>query len=74
VQLVVELEREDDGRWIGEVANLPGVLVYAASEEDALARVRALALRVLADRIEHGEQSDDLEHVEFVLNAPAPTA
>jgi predicted RNase H-like HicB family nuclease len=74
VRLVVELEREDDGRWIGEVANLPGVLVYAASEEDALARVRALALRVLADRIEHGEQSDDLEHVEFVLAAAAPTA
>ena len=56
------------------MTTLPGVLVYATSEEDALARVRALAPRVLADRIEHGEQSDDLEHVEFVLNAPAPTA
>ena len=53
--LSVELEREDDGRWIAEVPDLPGVLAYGATREEAVARVQALSLRVLADRIEHGE-------------------
>jgi predicted RNase H-like HicB family nuclease len=61
----VELEQEADGRWIGEVAELPGVLAYAVSREDALARVQALALRVLADRLEHGEGAPDLLTVVF---------
>lgn len=51
----VELEREDDGRWIGEVPSLPGVLVYGATEEEARAKAEALALRVIADRLENGE-------------------
>jgi len=51
----VEIEREDDGRWLAEVVDLPGVMAYGDSAEDALARVQALALRVLADRIERGE-------------------
>ena len=51
----IELEREEDGRWIGEVPALPGVLVYGASEADARTKAIALALRVIADRIEHGE-------------------
>jgi predicted RNase H-like HicB family nuclease len=50
--LKVELEREDDGRWIAEVPTLPGVLVYGASKQEALSKVQALALRVLADKIE----------------------
>jgi predicted RNase H-like HicB family nuclease len=54
-KLVIELEREDDGRWIADVPSPPGVMVYSTSREDALARVEALALRVLADRLEHGE-------------------
>jgi predicted RNase H-like HicB family nuclease len=49
-RLVVELEREEDGRWIAEVPSLPGVLTYGQSREEALARVEALALRVLAER------------------------
>ena len=53
-KLVVEMEREDDGRWIAEVVALPGVL-YGSSREEALARAEVLALRVLADRLEHGE-------------------
>jgi predicted RNase H-like HicB family nuclease len=53
--LTVEVEQEDDGRWIAEVPELPGVLVYGQSREDAVGRVQALALRVLADRLEHGE-------------------
>lgn len=53
--LNVELEREDDGRWIAEIPALPGVLSYGGIRDDALAKVEALALRVLADRLEHGE-------------------
>lgn len=51
----VEIEREDDGRWIGEVPSLPGVIVYAATEQEARAKAEALALRVIADRLENGE-------------------
>jgi predicted RNase H-like HicB family nuclease len=51
----VELELEEDGRWIAEVPELPGVMVYDHSRDAALRAVEALALRVLADRIEHGE-------------------
>lgn len=53
--LPIEVEREDDGRWLAEVPELPGVLAYGDTEAEAVARVQALALRVLADRIEHGE-------------------
>jgi predicted RNase H-like HicB family nuclease len=51
----VDVEQEDDGRWIGEVPALPGVLVYAATEKEARAKAEALALRVIADRLENGE-------------------
>lgn len=51
----VEVEREDDGRWIGEVPALPGVLVYGTTEEEARAKAEALALRVIADKLENGE-------------------
>lgn len=51
----VEIEREEDGRWIAEVSELPGVLVYGDSVEQAQAKAQALALRVLADRLENGE-------------------
>jgi predicted RNase H-like HicB family nuclease len=53
--LKIESEREDDGRWIAEVPALPGVLAYGASELEARAKVQALALRVIADRLDHGE-------------------
>ena len=53
--LHVETELEDDGRWIGAVAELPGVLVYADTQERAINQAVALALRVLADRADHGE-------------------
>jgi predicted RNase H-like HicB family nuclease len=53
--LRVEVDRESDGRWIAEVPALPGVLAYGATEEEARARTEALALRVIADRLEHGE-------------------
>jgi predicted RNase H-like HicB family nuclease len=53
--LKIETEREDDGRWIAEVPALHGVLAYGQTEAEARARVKALALRVVADRLEHGE-------------------
>lgn len=54
-KFVVEIEREDDGRWAAEVLALPGVMAYGSTRDEALARVEILALRVLADRLEHGE-------------------
>ncbi len=53
--LKVEVEREDDGRWIAEIPELPGVLVYGHTREEAIRRAQALALRVIADRLEHDE-------------------
>ncbi len=55
MHLTIELEQEDDGRWLAEVPELPGALAYGQSRADAIARVQALALRVLADRLEHGD-------------------
>jgi predicted RNase H-like HicB family nuclease len=55
MQLSIEVEREEDGRWLTEVPELPGVLAYGQSREEAIVRVQALALRVLADRIEYGK-------------------
>jgi predicted RNase H-like HicB family nuclease len=52
---VVDVEHETDGRWIGEIPDLPGVMVYGRTEDEAIALAQALALRVLADRLEHGE-------------------
>ena len=51
----IEVEREEDGRWLAEVLELPGVLTYGESQEAAVSKVQALALRVVAERREHGE-------------------
>jgi predicted RNase H-like HicB family nuclease len=55
VDFNIECEREEDGRWLAEVPQLPGVLAYGASAEEAMAKAEVLALRVLAERLEHGE-------------------
>lgn len=55
MDLRIEIEREDDGRWIADIFEIPGVMAYGATQQDAVARVEALALRVLADRLERGE-------------------
>jgi predicted RNase H-like HicB family nuclease len=55
VPLTVEVEQEDDGRWLAEVPDIPGVLAYGGTREEAIERVQALSLRVLADRLDHGE-------------------
>ncbi len=59
----IEIEREEDGRWIAEVPNLPGVMAYGRSQEEAISKVEVLALRVLADRLEHGEKIPELRDV-----------
>ena len=61
----VEIEREEDGRWIAEILDLPGVLAYGDTPEHAQAKVQALALRVVADRLEHGEAGPDLVSISF---------
>jgi len=65
MKLMVEIEREADGRWIAEVIELSGVVAYGATPEEAMAKVQALALRVIADRIEHGEAGPDLMSITF---------
>ncbi len=61
----IEHEREEDGRWLAEVRELPGVLVYGRSREEATAKAQALALRVLAERLEHGEGVPGLVSISF---------
>lgn len=65
ITLKVELEQEEDGRWIAEVIELPGVVAYGSTLEEAKAKVQALALRVVADRLEHGEAGPDLLSISF---------
>ena len=64
----IEVEREEDGRWIAEVTELSGVMTYGATKEEAIRKVKALALRVLADRLDHGEQIPELTTV-FAVSA-----
>ena len=61
----VETEREDDGRWLAEAIELPGVLAYGETQEAAVSRVQALALRVMAERLEHGEAGPELLSISF---------
>ena len=65
VTFTIELEREDDGRWLAEVPALAGVLCYGQDRNEAVARVQALALRVIAERLEHGEAPAELLNVSF---------
>ena len=59
----VQTEQESDGRWIAEVVELPGVLAYGASREEAIRKAQVLSLHVLADRLEHGESLPQVENV-----------
>lgn len=61
----IEIEREDDGRWLAEVVELAGVLAYGDTQEIAVSRVQALALRVIAERLEHGEAGPELVSISF---------
>jgi predicted RNase H-like HicB family nuclease len=61
----VEYEQEDDGRWLAEVLEMPGILAYGQSSDEAIAKAQALALRVLADRLEHGESAHEFVNISF---------
>jgi predicted RNase H-like HicB family nuclease len=61
----IEIEEEADGRWIAEVTDLPGVMAYGVTRPDAVAKVQALALRALAERLERGEAVPELLNVSF---------
>ena len=61
----VETEQETDGRWLAEVVELPGVLAYGSRQEEAVSRVQALALRVVAEQLEHGETGPELLSISF---------
>lgn len=65
MHFTVEYEQEDDGRWLAEVLELPGVLSYGNTREEAMARAKALALRVVAERLEHGEMGPNLATIAF---------
>jgi predicted RNase H-like HicB family nuclease len=69
VTFTVETEQESDGRWIAEVPQIPGAMAYGATRKEAVARVQALGLRVLAERIEHGEISPEIQQVFSVAAA-----
>ncbi len=61
----IETEQEQDGRWLADVVEIPGVMAYGSTPHEAIARVQALALRVLAERIEQGEVEPEYVNVSF---------
>lgn len=67
MNFTLECEREDDGRWLAEVAELPGALAYGSSANEAMAKAEVLALRALAERLEHGE----VRPIEIKISLPA---
>ena len=69
MEITVRLLRETDGRWIGDVSELPGVTVYGATPEEATRKAEALALRVIAEEIEHGEMPSGAETLRFSIAA-----
>ena len=69
MQLIIQLLLETDGRWIAKVPELPGVLVYGSSPEDATVKAKSLALRVIAEEIEHGEITPAADTLQFLVAA-----
>ncbi len=69
MQLTIRLLRETDGRWIADVPELPGVTVYGSSRDEAKLKVKALALRVIAEEIEHGEMEQAADSLQFSVAA-----
>ncbi|MEI7970508.1 MAG: type II toxin-antitoxin system HicB family antitoxin [Betaproteobacteria bacterium] len=63
MNFTIESEMEDDGRWVAEVPELPGVLAYGTGRNEAMSRAQVLALRVIAERLEHGEAGPQSIHM-----------
>ena len=66
MKFLVEIEKEEDGRWIAEIPELPGVMAYGKTSAEAAGKAQALALRVVAERIEHGEEGAELLNISFM--------
>ena len=66
MKLLIEIDREEDGRWLAEVTELPGVMAYGKTSSEAVGKAQALALRVIAERIEHGEEAPELLQISFM--------
>ena len=64
----IEIEHEEDGRWIADIPELPGVMAYGRNRQDAILKTQALALRVIADRLEHGDDIPELKEL-FAVSA-----
>ena len=69
MRLEIEIEREDDGRWLADIPELPGVMAYGETRTEAIDKVKVLALRVIADEIEHGERSPEVADAIFATAA-----
>ena len=69
MQLRIEIERETDGRFLAAIPELPGVMAYGATQDEAVAVVKVLALRIITDEIEHGERSPEAADTTFALTA-----
>jgi predicted RNase H-like HicB family nuclease len=65
--LTIETDREEDGRWLAEVPEIPGALAYGTTPDEAKAKVQAIALRALADRLDRGEATADLTNISFAV-------
>lgn len=65
VTFTIDIDREDDGRWLAEINELPGVMCYGENRDAAVAKVQALALRVIAERLEHREAPAEFVNVSF---------
>ncbi len=65
-QFTIEIEQEIDGRWIAEISEVPGVMAYGATQQQAISQVQALVLRVIADKLEHGEMDLGAASLTFV--------
>lgn len=62
----IELEQEDDGRWLADVMDLNGVMAYGATPEEAIRKAKIVALQILADMLEHGELDQNIESIAFI--------
>jgi predicted RNase H-like HicB family nuclease len=67
VKLTIELDREEDGRWIAEALELPGVMCYGESRDEAIRKAESLAIEVIGDRIAHGELSAEAWDISFTI-------
>ena len=64
---MIEIEREEDGRWLADIPELRGAMAYGSTRDEAICRVKVLALRIIADEIEHGERPPEMADASFAI-------